>query len=186
MIGIEYGEDGMPFAESPPPIPPQGQETPAPQASMDVPAVGLSEEQALQQAAQQAFAPPRGPWEYEFPMLNGASDQEVILQAEVRNALYAEQIPAHLVSLAREIGEYNIKAGPLSEESLETSRLSGLAELQRRHGANAEAVIAKAKKEFDKLDARSPETCDWLVDTGVASSADFVEALARLHDNRRQ
>ncbi len=73
-----------------------------------------------------------------------------------------------------------VRNGLPTDADLEFSRRSGEAELARRHGDKAQEVIAQARQVFARLDKRNPAIGDILTASGVASNADFIEALARL------
>lgn len=149
---------------------------PAPAAPSDEPPTAVDE------GAEAAFAGPASPFEYCFDRIGSAEYSDADMQAEqaIRQALHAEGIPTGTAHLAHHMIQRAVRNGLPDDATLELGRRTGEAELQRRHGASAPQIIAAAKKVFDRLDKRDPRIGDMLVATGVASSADFIESLARL------
>lgn len=141
---------------------------------------------AVDTGAEAAFAGPASPFEYRFDRIGSGEYSDEDMQAEqgIREALHAEGIPTGTAHLAHHLIQQATRNGPPDDATLELGRRQGQAELSRRHGASAPQIIAAAKAVFDRLDRRDPRLGDLLVNSGVASNPNFIEALARLHGVR--
>lgn len=139
-------------------------------------------ETAVDTGAEAAFAGPASPHEYRFDRIGSAEYSDADMQAEqgIRAALHAEGIPAGVASLGHMLIQDAVRNGLPDDAALELGRRTGEAEMQRRHGARAPEVIRQAREVFARLDKRNPRIGDVLVDSGVANSPEFIEALARL------
>lgn len=162
---------GMPQAGAPPAAPSPSDEPPT----------------AVDTGAEQAFAGPASPFEYHFDALPGAEVDDGYMADEqgIRAALHAEGVPVGTASLGHMLLQNAVKTGLPDDASLELARRTGEAELARRHGDGAAQIIDQARKVFARLDARDPRIGDMLVNSGVASNANFIESLARLQGVRR-
>ena len=150
--------------------------TPAAPTPNDEPAT------AVDIGAEAAFAGPASPHEYRFDPIGSGEYTDADMKAEqsIRAALHAEGIPTGVASLGHMLIQSVARNGLPDDATLELGRRQGQAEIERRHGASAPQIIARAKQVFDRIDARDPRIGDMLVNSGVANDPDFVEALARL------
>lgn len=137
---------------------------------------------AVDTGAEAAFAGPASPFEYRFDRIGSGeyTDADMMAERGIRQALHAERIPTGVASLGHMLIQNAVRNGLPDDATLELGRRQGQAEIERRHGASAPQIIARAKQVFDRIDARDPRIGDMLVNSGVASNADFIEALARL------
>ncbi|GIK45982.1 MAG: hypothetical protein BroJett012_18850 [Betaproteobacteria bacterium] len=141
---------------------------------------------AVDVGAEAAFAGPASPFAYHFDTLPGAEVDDGYMADEqgIRQALHAEGIPTGVASLGHMLLQNAVKNGLPDDASLEMGRRTGEAELARRHGEKAQEVIRQARAVFSRLDKRDSRLGDMLVNSGVASNPNFIEALARLHGVR--
>lgn len=150
------------------------------------PAPSDEPETAVDLGAEAAFAGPASPHEYRFDPIGSGEYTDADMKAEqsIRAALHAEGIPTGVASLGHMLIQSVARNGLPDDATLELGRRQGQAEIERRHGASAPQIIAAAKAVFDRLDRRDPRLGDLLVNSGVASNPNFIEALARLHGVR--
>lgn len=141
---------------------------------------------AIDTGAERAFEGATAPHLYSFDVLPGAEVDEAYMADEqgIRAALHAEGIPTATASLGHMLVQQAVRNGLPDDQMLEAARGKGIEVLEQRHGANAPQIIADAKAVFDRLDKRDPRLGDLLVNSGVASNPNFIEALARLHGVR--
>jgi len=180
--GIEFNQDGMPIDT----VAPEAGQTQAPESVLGAQSAE-TESSATGNAIgnDSMYAPPQGPHAYEFTVTRDftPSDADFAEEIEIRQALHEESFPtfaaavvdqalANIVRSAQREG-LNIYAG-------ESGVAHCTAELTRRHGAQARALIADAGKTFAQLDARNPKIGDLLANTGAGNVPEVVELLGRL------
>lgn len=133
---------------------------------------------AVADADAEHFGPPSDPGAYNLRLDLEDRDRAAGLQEEMRSALHGAGVPTSTVEAVRMVLE---RAEVLDDAGQQRSRLDGLAELERRHGAAAaRQMIGDAKKLYDSVAARSPAIAEMLEVSGAANSPYLIENLARV------
>ncbi|MFZ5558684.1 MAG: hypothetical protein ACOZDY_18545 [Pseudomonadota bacterium] len=133
------------------------------------------------------LARPATPAGYDFSALRSGpepSPQERELSAEIAQALHAEGVPAAVVDVAVQVMARNVRQGLPDDEALEHARLAAQAELELRHGDQAGAILASARKLYERLEQRDPRIAELIDLTGAGNSAWLIESMSRAWDQK--
>lgn len=128
---------------------------------------------------------PVGPWEYNLRPLSGekATDGEITDILRIGQALHTAEVPVFAVRVAQSIMQDNVRNGLPNAATIDAMIASGKAELSRKYGADAPALIADAKAVFDRLNAVDPAIGTMLANTGAINNPLMIETLANLQRN---
>lgn len=137
------------------------------------------------EANAELFAGPDAPHRYVdaiTPIYGGKepTDQDLNDQIGIQASLHAEGVPTFVVSTAVNVMAQALKNGLPDEAAIQSSIASCTRELERRHGAGAQQILADARKVFERLDKRDSRIGDILSNTGVINNPQLIETLARL------
>lgn len=158
------------YPEPNPEAAPEQDEPPAP----DPAAAANSEFLAVEMAS--AYQPPRGSYEYEGLLHERMSAEEISEGMALGQAMFNAGVPVALAHQLRDIGQRLQREG--RSEDGEGEKARGMAELERRHGAEAPEIVKLANMAYTHLRNEAPDVADALVEAGIGSDPDAIFALA--------